>query len=280
MSGVTTQVRCQVGRSGVAEVDDVAGDHRVDLAGVVANDERAIVGHLDGRPLERTVRSLDAHPPPERHEPRAVGRGDDVRRVEVFVEPSEERVEQRVAIDRTTGFEVARRRGRPRAPAGRRSQFTLQPAPTTTVSPSISARMPASFRSRTTRSLGHLSPTSIPATSTNRLGERDGHRHHGPVRARGIASCRRRQHAPTRAATTPAAPPIDGRADRGRRSDGRRPRRAPARHRRVPGRAPRGSSSRPWRGARRASADLRRAAARRDAGVAGHGRRIRRPQPL
>ena len=56
----------------------------------------------------------------------------------------------------------------------------MRPIPTTTApAPSVSARIPASLRSSTTRSFGHLRPASKPATSRDRLGRGDpgGQRH-------------------------------------------------------------------------------------------------------
>ena len=166
------------------------------------------------------------------------------RRVRRAACPSRSRycVEDGVAVDGRAGFEVARGRDAPRARAGTSSTARCTPAPTTTVPAarpvpgSCSASSPASLRSPTTRSLGHLSSGVNPATSTAP---------HRPARAPPPSTHQVRAAraptpggaAPTPGATSPAAPPTCGRDGPGPRSGGRRPRPRPRARRAVPRRA-------------------------------------------
>ena len=221
----------------VAEVDDVAGGDGVRRAVVVAHDEVPVVGDVD-RGRRRASSSRAARPAP-------AGRASPSARAVVVDHASSSAVERaRRARSRNASSSASRSTARPasRLHGGRdRRQLGGERVASSRCSPmpdhdgavAVAPRpgCPASLRSSTTRSLGHFSPASTPATCVDRVGQRE---RRPPSRAvRALGRERRAAAAPTPAATTPAAPPTCGRAGPGPRSGGRRRPRGPRARRRA-----------------------------------------------
>ena len=190
---------------------------------------------------------LDPHPPAERREPVPVGLGGTAARsASRGPEAVEEGVEQLVAVDGAAGLERCTRSRVAASSSGNSSQLQVEPRRPTTHArrrDPASASSPASFRSPTTRSFGHLSS----ARDARDVARRPRRAPRAAAIVHDVHRARRRAAgaaAPRRAATRPAARSTCDRAGRDRRSGGRRRRRARPVHPLAPRRGGSGSSSR------------------------------------
>ena len=209
------------------EMHDVAGaGARRRRRSIVAavDDEIALVGErLARRP--RTSRARARRGPAGRGSPSAAAAvGDDASRGRRAGRRTRAATRRGARRDRP----VDRVRGRDLGElGGERVGAHVEPMPTTTApAPSASARIPASLRSSTTTSFGHLSRGSEP-------GERASTASSAASPAASVTRCTRVRRqiagaaAPRPAAPHPAARPTCGRAGPGPRSARRRPRRHP-----------------------------------------------------
>ena len=230
-------------RHGVAEVDDVADVHRQHVAVVVLDRSSPASPIVDGAADEVAVRPLDAHPAAERRQPLPV-LADHAGEVG---EPRgrARRGRRRAARRRSTEWPASRLHAVAvsASSGGNSCHSTLQPgADDARRRRRASARIPASLRSPTTRSFGHLSPGAKPGDARDRVGHGDAARPSSraataPARAR-PQQHRDEQRRPGRRDPRPRP------AGPAPRSGGRRRPRGPRAHRGAPRRARTDSSSR------------------------------------
>ena len=192
-NGVVSRIR--VSDAALAKVDDVAGGDVLVGAVVATHDERAVVGDVDRFPHE-CRRAPCPHEPDVRVSRVARGSARGPARAR--------RARLRAARGTGRGARHDRRCARlrgctpstwPRAREGTPPTPRCSRLRSRAASPSRSARSPASLRSPTTRSLGHLSSGVHAGNVLHRLGQGERRRHHGPVRSvvRGVTVRRRAQ---------------------------------------------------------------------------------------